>query len=328
MTILGARDFDRGATMLNDADLSASGIDTASTAFAKTGAYSLRLVQAGGFFARWALSGTPDTPAVSLWIRHATSTEYNSSNLYLRFLLGTGEYIDLRWNGATHTFDAYVDDVLVAAGSFEVSNVDWFHVQFYVTIADAGYIGCIIDGHSSIAWNGDTQPGAATGATHFYFRYAATGTMYIDDLVYGYDGPLGVLYCYPKVPTGDSSVAWTPSTGADNYAMEDETPPNDADYNASSIDGQIDKFGLSALDVTDYDISGIVAWVRAKTTGAPDSIKVGIDSGGTVDTQESALSASFEYYFGNFNETDPATLNPWDQAALDAVLHYKESVIV
>jgi hypothetical protein len=252
-----------------------------------------------------------------------------AGGIRLRFLLATGEYVELRWNATTDTFDAYVNDVLVAAGTFEVSNNAWFHVQFYATIADAGSITCLIDGHPSIAYSGDTQPGAATGATQFEV-YTSSGTTvysYVDNLVYGYDGALGVLYCEDMRPNGDDTVQWTPSTGVLNYATIDETPVVDTDYNSTTTTGHKDLLDLSAWDGTDKDPVAAAAWVRAQMLDASgDSIIVGIDSNGTEDDTTSAIAASYEYYH-HVAEEDPDISGPWTAVALNALLLKYESVI-
>jgi len=134
MPILGIRSFDAGAAMVNSADASDLTRVVADNAASRTGGWSLRIGGTTATWARWGLSGTPNNPAVSLWLYHFSIDDYNTTVLNrrmdLRFLLTTGEYIDLRWNGATHTFDAYVDNALVSAGTWEVSSWAWFHVQF------------------------------------------------------------------------------------------------------------------------------------------------------------------------------------------------------
>jgi hypothetical protein len=332
-TILGVRSFDAGATMLNDADVKNSAAYTASTTLVKTGTYSLRC--AGPVFgtstpvARWLLAGTPDTPSVSLWLHASSRYADGTIALRLRFLLGTGEYVELRWNATTKTFDAYVSNALVAAGTWEVSSIAWFHVQFYATIADAGAITCLIDGHPSIAYSGDTQPGIATGATQFevYTTGDTNDYSYVDNLVFGYGGALGVLYCEDMRPNGDDTVQWTPSTGVLNYATIDETPVVDTDYNSTTTDGHKDLLDLSAWDGTDKDPVAAAAWVRAQMLDASgDSIIVGIDSNGTEDDTTSAIAASYEYYH-HVAEEDPDISGPWTEVALNALLLKYESVI-
>jgi hypothetical protein len=147
--------------------------------------------------------------------------------------------------------------------------------------------------------------------------------------VLGSGGLLGDLRVYEKRPASDSTAQWTRVSGAVNFEMENETPPNTATYNTAATDGLVDEFGLTALDATGFTIRGVQAWTRAQMSdGVGDSIDVGINSGGTTSVQRSALSSAWEYYHGAVEETDPNTTAAWQQAGLDAVLHRKVAVIV
>ena len=329
-TILDMRGWECGNSMLNSVDYSGSVI--ASTDYAKTGTYSLRFGGQGAN-ARWVLSGNPSTPSISAWVYlygRYDETGTGTANHNIRFRLTTGEYIDLRWNGATHTYDAYINGVLEQAGTIEVSVNAWFHVQAYVTIADAGNITVLVDGHESINKNCDTQPGIAAGCDYFYIysgsQFAAD---YLDNLVWGYGGMLGDQRVYDKRPSADTAlIEWTPSVGISNYALEDETPQSDTDYNEAATNGLQDEFELSALDITGKTCSAVLAWARAKMEdGVGDKIYVGIDSNGTDSVNLSNLSTAWEYYFGNCEIVDPADGAAWNQAKLDALLSRKVSVI-
>ncbi len=182
VAILTARSFDCGQAMVNSADyVMTAGVPTATTALAHTGSYSLNT----GWWQsiRWAIPGTPSDPSVSVWVHPADETNTYNKNLSfaLRYLLSTpGVYIDLRWNATTHTFDAYVNDILVEAGTVEVSAFGWFHVQFYVVVNAVGSIQVKIDGHESINYSGDTgtdtvayfyiSPSTVVGAVHHLKR--------------------------------------------------------------------------------------------------------------------------------------------------------------
>lgn len=330
-TILGARGWECGNAMLNSVDGSTTfAFPTASTMHAKTGTYSLQF-SSGSCFGRWALSST--SPSISVWqYLHGSFNDSGTGTTYanIRYRLTDGKFVELRWNGGTHTYDAYVDNVLFKAGTVEVSVNDWFHVQFYCTIADAGNITVLIDGHESINENGDTKPGAVDTTDYVYIYASGIFSNYdwIDNLVWGYGGLLGDLRVYDKRPTADSTLQWTPSAGADGYAMEDETPPSDTDYNEAAVNALEDEFELSALDITGLSCEAVIAWVRAKMSdGVGDSIDVGIDSNGTDSVKRSALSTQWEYYFGNVEEVDPDDSAAWNQAKLDALLSRKVSVI-
>ena len=332
IAILVARGWECGNSMLNTVDIINGAGSIAANAH--TGSYSIRMGSIGSAnnAGRWAIPGTPSNPSISLWVDldgtfnySGTGTQYSN----LRFLLSTGQYVELRWNGVTHTYDAYVNNALVASGTIEVSVNAYFHVQFYAVIADAGSIQVKIDGHLSIDYSGDTQPGAAAGATYFYLYGGAGGSYdYYDDLVIGSGGYLGDLRSYEKRPNTDDSVTWTPSTGAANYALEDETPESDADYNEADTDAIVDEFGLTALDLTGLTAVAVVPWSRVKMTdGVGDSLYVGIASGVTDSDKLSALSTAWEYYWGNVDMVDPHDSAAWNQAKVDAVLHRKVAVI-
>lgn len=184
-TIKGMRGWECGNTMVNTADYSVGpGGSFSVLSTSKTGTYSLSVIGTnfGATYGRFLLPGTPANPAVSVWIKHGDSS-YTENSLRLRFRLDTGTYIDLRWNGVSHTLDAYVNDVLFASGTVEVSVNDWFHVQCYLTVSDTGNITVVIDGHESINQNGDTKPSTETGAKYVYL-YCQPRSAYFDNFVF------------------------------------------------------------------------------------------------------------------------------------------------
>jgi hypothetical protein len=299
---------------------------SASSTYKKTGGYGLYSgYSAGVDIARFPVAGTPADPSASFWI-YAYEQYALSQKMRFYWTLGTGELIELRWNNGTHTFDAYVNTALVASGSVSVASNNWFHVQFYAVIADAGSIGVKINGHQSISYSGDTQPGVATGATYFSW-YTYQGRHAIDDLVIGSGGYLGDLRCVDIRPTADTAQDdWTPSTG-DNFETINETPPSDADYNETNTNAQADELALGDFDGVIYTPVAVTAWARAEMLAATgDSLKVGIVSNAVEVTTTSALSTSWEYYFHTEDENPDGPV-AWDDAAIDALLFRYESVI-
>lgn len=338
-TILGMRGFDMGNAQLNSVDRSSDTSIVASTTEKHTGAYSLRI--GGGIinnYARWRLTGNPTTPSISVWeyLRSCfNATGTGTANNNIRFRITDGTFVDLRWNGATHTYDAYVNNVLFKAGTVEVSVNTWFHVQFYATIAEAvdgGNVTVLINGHTSINENGDTKPGAATGVDYVYIYGGTTlnGYDYIDDLVLGYGGLLGSLRVRERIPDVDVTSDWTPSAGGDNYAVVDEVPTSDVDYNETSTTGHVDQFELTEIDFATLEEVpvALMPWVRAQMNeGTGYSIKVGLDSNGTAVNTQSALSTAWEYYFHTAVEDPDGGGQPWDTASANAADVTYESVI-
>ena len=320
-TVLGGKGWECGNDMYNDVDGSAT--LSASLTEAHSGAYSMRLINED-----WAREAIGDAnPSTSIWIYLGGGFDLTGAKL--EFILDTGEMIRAQWNGVTHTIDAYVDDVLAASGSVEVRVNDWFHVQFYVEIADAGHIYMLIDGHESINQAYDTQPAGAAVATYVRYtgHFPAAGFTYIDDWVWGYDDYLGDLRCPDIRPNADTAQDdWTPSAG-DNYSTVNETPPNDATYNETNTNGHIDELAMADFDDTLMTPRAVVAYARVRMEGAfGDSFKVGIDSNGTDVTTEYTLSAAYEYYTHGA-DVDPDGDIAWTDAAVDALLLRYESVI-
>jgi len=294
-----------------------------TSTYKKTGGYAVRDNAAT---ARMPAGGVAN-PSASFWVYPRDPWSYSASIWGVRFDLSTGENIALRWDSTNKTFDAYVDGVKVADGTIIVPSNDWFHVQFYVVIADAGSIQVKIDGKLSIDYSGDTQPGAAAVANYFTIYNNVSSYVYYDDLAIGYGGFLGDIRCIDIRPSADTAQDdWTPSAG-DNYSTIDETPPSDADYNETNVDAQADELALGDFDGVTYNPVAVTAWVRAQMLAATgDSIKVGIDSGGTDDVTEHALSTTWQYYF-HTADLNPADAAEWEDADIDALLLRYESVI-
>lgn len=332
-TILRGYGWECGQLMVPSSDKYRSSDDNGISTVHKTGTYGLDFVDYNGGYLRFPVSGSPSDPSVSIWI-HPDGMYIRDNSFQLRWLLTTGQYIELRWKLTTHTFDAYVNNALVASGTVEVTSSDWFHVQFYVVIADAGSIGVKINGHQSIDYSGDTQPGIAAGASYFYLANSHNQSThrYVDDMVLGYGGYLGDLRCPDIRPNADTAVDdWTPSAG-DNYATVDESSTTaatiDADYNKAGIDGDEDELALGDFDGATYVPVAVTAWCRAQQLAANgDSIKIGIDSAGTEAETTWPLSNTMEYYF-HTSDDNPADAAEWEDADIDALLVRYEAVIV
>jgi hypothetical protein len=330
--ILRAYGWECGNTMLSSVDSGSASVSGTR----KTGSYGLFFPgSSGGTVTRWARFPyiiTQAKPSVSVWAQNNSSFNINNS-MRIRFLCDTGEYIELIWNSATHTMDAYIDNVLVDSGSVGLSTADWFHIQFYVDIAASGSISVKINGHESIDYSGDTRPDPATTGTTYVYLYSTLTPLpaknaYFDDLVIGSGGYLGDLRCVDIRPNADGTVQYTPSTGSDNYAMVDETPPSDSDYNETDVDGNADELDMTDFDGATYIPRAVTAWVRARQdAGVGDSIQVGVDSGGTDDMSAAqALSDSFEYFFHTLDD-NPADAAEWEDADIDALKLRYEAVI-
>lgn len=330
-TILRAYGWECGHVMAPSGDIDDMGIKSSG---AKTGTYCVGVNDNHAASIRWPIPGSPANPSISVWV-DPSAPGYNScwavnGLVKLKLLLNTGEYFELRWNSTSHTFDGYVNGALIGSGSISLSADAYFHVQWYVTIADAGTFQVKINGQLSIDYSGDTKPQAGTtGATYFYTTGgdSANRGHNIDDLVMGSDGYLGDLRCVDIRPTADTAQDdWTPSAG-DNFSTVDETGPSDADYNETNVNGNADELDLGAFDGATYIPKAVTAWARAVNLAATgNSLKVGIDSGGTDAVTETVVGTVAAYYF-HTSDANPDDAAEWEDADLEALKLRYEAVI-
>jgi hypothetical protein len=124
---------------------------------------------------------------------------------------------------------------------------------------------------------------------------------------------LGPVQLYAGVPVADVSVTWTPLSGADNFAMVDEIPPDgDTSYNSSDTPGDTDQY--------EHPLTGVPANSRvfavqhcldlrvdsgSRTLG---SVVYGVDVGDPVTI--AAASSYLIYHFPM--DLNPQTAAEWE----------------
>jgi hypothetical protein len=326
MTYLGSDGFDNGTLRFLAADYNDAAHVTIQ-ATAHTGTYALRLEDAG-HWVRKAVTGTPPNCSVSVWID--PDTNYNDNDGFrIRYQLTSTEYIEIRWNGATHTFDAYVNGGIVQSGGVFVDTNDWFYVEFYAFADNAGFIRTKINGTDDIVYLGNTLPPLASAQIAYVYLYCgATGYVYFDDFVWGEGQFLGDCRVRWFVPTADTVVDdWSPNVGPDSYQDVDEVPASDVDYLTSNANGE-----ETELEVDDIVISlGEIALVSSvgRISSIVDgtySVEIGVDSNGTDDA--TAFSAYLDWrYYQHAMERNPDGNVPWTAIAVNALKSRIESVI-
>lgn len=122
-------------------------------------------------------------------------------------------------------------------------------------------------------------------------------------------------------PVADDSVAWTPSTGADNYALVDETPLNEADYVETDTDEAVDMYvfgdDFPADDIDIVHFAFVNAHLTKEAGGATVALR--LDSDGNVDEGDPITTLSTGRYYQHFLETDPDGGGAWTVAQLNAI---------
>lgn len=103
----------------------------------------------------------------------------------------------------------------------------------------------------------------STGTSADPIKYASTGAVQTGSAMYMVEVLAGGPPPQKAYPNADvSNTGWTPSTGAEDFAVVNETPPNDANYLSTDSNATV-RMGLSALSTPDtgtrsfkYRISG------------------------------------------------------------------------
>lgn len=132
---------------------------------------------------------------------------------------------------------------------------------------------------------------------------------------------MGLLRGETLRPASNSSVQWTPSSGA-NYSCVNGTVVNGTTNVQASTVSDIDKYTIAPLAESPSVIAAVnVVVFASKTDAGTRSINASMTSGSTeADGATFALSTNGQRY-DNMQVNDPATSAPWaNAAAVDALL--------
>lgn len=204
-----------------------------------------------------------------------------------------------------------------------------YYIEMKVLFSDTvGTVDVHVNGTSVISVSAIDTKGSTLSDLWNIVAFDDAGAVGLDD-IYICDGSgsfnndfLGNVHVEALFAVADSVAAGTyaqctPSTGSDHGAMEDETAPNTADYNAATAAGQRDSYRLTAPS-TGVAIFGIEALVLVEKT---DTEHVTFDPfvlvGGTQFTGERCYPSAGDYdYFSQIEERNPATSGAWTADAL------------
>jgi hypothetical protein len=271
-----------------------------------------------------------DTWIVGFAVYIPSEIDYTSSFVRVRKLTSNQCWLGITPNGQLY-FSA--GTYLWASRNLKLNT--WYYLEFKVYIhASAGTVDVHVNGQSEISLTGlDTQ--ALSGdaiADNIQFNLNHSVGLLYDD-IYICDGTAGVnSFLGPsKVeslrPDTDDTVAWTPSTGVDNYALLAEQAPTITTYVEGDTITESDLYAYEALSVITGDIAGIqlntgVALDAAGARQLDDRVYSGTtNSNGAgvsvVDTAGEIITRIIEQ--------DPDTAANWIVAGIDGI---KAGVIV
>lgn len=135
--------------------------------------------------------------------------------------------------------------------------------------------------------------------------------------------PMGPQIISCLSPTGDSSVQFTPDSGATNYTQVDEQPPDDdTSYVEDGTSGHQDLYDYGNLSFTPASIAGVLVTGRVKNPGtAAINFQQQCKNNATTTsgTSTAATIANYVTYQQGFMK-DPNTAAAWTKSGLDSAL--------
>jgi hypothetical protein len=121
-------------------------------------------------------------------------------------------------------------------------------------------------------------------------------------------------------PTADTAEAdWTPSAGADHYAMVDEATINgDTDYVSADISGDLDLYEMANLTRYGARRAGHHGGTR-KDDAKARQVRTKLKSG-TISADGTAQGMATSYLpYADLHETDPGTAMAWTPSGVTAM---------
>lgn len=250
-------------------------------------------------------------------------------------------YKDMDYSpSGTQVLIAQSDPIIVASA--------WNHIEVQVySHATLGWVRVAVNGvHRFSATGLDTArngDGIVSIATHIsqggaslvddfymddYYIYDFTGdsAVYTDwcptvdgsGVATNYMGEWAALYLPPTADTAEAD--WDASTGTDEYAVIDETNPNDADYAISTTVGDLSEFEMTDLPEEYTIIRGLMLLGRmSKSDSGVAMTRFGMKSVAAVeDAPERPITQEPTYWWDFINEDPNDPGNRWSRDALNA----------
>ena len=286
-------------------------------------------------FPDYKVSTNASVPVFVTGFRLYNAAQSPSQNVTIwRCLQGSGSVMsNLRIDsgGTGLTFTPMTGAATSATSILTTNTWHYIEIEYKPTSsANGGYAKVYVDGVLQI----DAASSSVASAT-FYTTYGVDigvfaasnevgGAKYaIDDTYHmsidGIDdtavlGPCRVLLLSP---TSDATPNdWTPSTGADNYALIDEQNWGTADYFDATVTADDEHYGMTTLSSA-ITVHGLQVDVVCTAVDGTPSLHIGFDDGGTADEEDMGVIATGSTVQKRMMfETAPAT--DWDQSEVNA----------
>lgn len=294
----------------------------------------------------------PTLGSISRWVDLVMPQSLTTVVMGFAFYVGSGTMSDnmpiVQWfddsnviqftlnvNGTAGTFSLHRGDgssganQLCITGSGYMPSSGWVYVEIKVVVSDAsGTVEIWIDGTSRASASSVDTKASSTTANVYRVRIGTIAggtrplTRFDDMYVLDSGSPLGPVYWQYIPPNADTSDASsTPSTGANRYAVIDETTGGDVtDYVEFSGTG-MDLYNHAGLSDNPTNIHAVqVVTGLAKVQAGPRTWRPRIKSGGNYGNGMTqgygGGSATFEF---TLFTTDPLTSAAWVRSGVNAL---------
>lgn len=211
-------------------------------------------------------------------------------------------------------------NILATSAAGLVSANTWYHLGVeLVRHASSGSVNVYVDGVQVISVTG-VNTGSTSISQINICKFG--GSAIIDDFYVCNEAAwLGECRSSPLVPNADTAqVDFTPSTGSDNYACVDESPPNTTDYVSSETPGDIDLYEISNMSFTPVSILGVKATiVAAKDDITTRTFRSKLKSGGTTANGDTHAASNSYGFASDIYDKDPNTGSAWIKSSVDAL---------
>jgi hypothetical protein len=261
------------------------------------------------------------------------------SNIVCMFLQGGTNQVWVRIN-STGTLSVLRGSTVLGTTTNALSVGVTYYIELKVLLHDStGTVGLRVDGVSWLSLTGqDTVNTSSATWDEFAFGHVSSNlttiTWSADDLYVAdgsgsdlndFAGDVRIDVCQP---TADgAATSFTPSTGADNYAMVDEAEADgDTTYNESTTVNHIDSFTTENAP-SSAAIIAVAVTVQARKTDAGASTIAGLTriSGTDYPGSNQATPSSYAFH-QQIWENSPATSVAWTTAEFDgAEFGYKKT---
>jgi hypothetical protein len=287
-----------------------------------------------------------------------SATIFFNSSFYVNAVIETGlaffydsavEHLSvmLHTDGKIYVYRGSDAGTLLATSTLITSFNEWHHIEIKVTINNTtGVVIVKIDGIEFINISGvDTQNGGTANCNlvSLGWTYSAlsnvtpaynklVGEVIIFDSAGSYFNDFqGNLACVVMPPTSDVTPNdFTPSTGADHYAMVDETVhDDDTTYLESSTNAHQEMFAPDSLPANVTALHGVVVENVSKKTDVNDNTISNVLKVNTTETVSTAAGITSDYIFNrNVYESNPDSAAAWALADWpDIIFGVKNTVV-